>query len=511
MIKDLKEKGKINQSADIVVVGAGTVGIMVSSLLAQKGFSVLNLESGDYKQEVDTHPLNEVVYTKSIYNSSTNGRFRCLGGTSTRWSASLLPFLSKDIEDGQWPISEDEVSKYLHKLEDLLDLSHEPYEYPNMLSGDNLNLIPRLAQLPSYKNRNIFNIFENYMKSENNLTTWVNATVNKFIVKNEKLDELIAQAEDGSEINVKAKHFIFTAGGLETTRLMLMLDQQNNNCISKISPLLGANFTDHISIPIADIKIKNRKKINQVFGYRFNSNNNMCSLRFELKENSSIRKLIPPFFSKIVFHDFSGGYEDLREILRSLQKKNMPSFSVLTKLAKNLPWLLKAVWWRFFEKRMLFPKNPDLTMHVVIEQIPSSSNKISLSRAKKDMFGQPLMEIAWEPGKKDADNILQAAKITQEFWNSSNLSSFGDFNLRSEEIINKEISNADGIHHPTGSTSMSLNANQGVVNKDLQLFSLKNTRLLSTSTFPRGGGGNPTMVLLLLGMRCVDQISIEKS
>ena len=100
MIRDLNGKEKINQSADIVVVGAGTVGLIVSSMLAQNGFSVLNLESGDYEQKNETHPLNKVIYKKSIYNSSTNGRFRCLGGTSTRWAGAMIPFLSKDIEDG---------------------------------------------------------------------------------------------------------------------------------------------------------------------------------------------------------------------------------------------------------------------------------------------------------------------------------------------------------------------------------------------------------------------------
>jgi choline dehydrogenase-like flavoprotein len=511
MIKNLLKKGKIDQSADIVVIGAGTVGLMVSSLLAQKGFSVVNLESGDYEQKDDTHPLNDVVYKKSTYSSSTNGRFRCLGGTSTRWGAAMLPFLSKDIVDGMWPILPEEISKYLKKIESLFDLSHEPYDRPDILNGNNLEFIPRLAKLPSYNKRNVFNIFEKYIKSENNLTTWINATVNKFKVENEKLNELTAQAKDGSEIKVKANHFIFAAGAIETTRLILLLNRQNDNCVEKKSPLLGKNFTDHISIPIADIKIKDTKKLNRTIGYRFNNNSNMCNLRFELNESSPTRKSIPPFFGRVVYDDFSGGYEELRGLLRSLQKKRIPTFKEVIDTLKNLPWLLKAVWWRFFEKRVLFPKNEKLVMHIIMEQIANPSNKISLSDIKKDMFNQPLTEITWETSKEDSDNIFKASKSIQEFWNSSNLCSMADFNLRTNEVINKEISQADGIHHPTGSTPMSSNASQGVVDKDLKMFALKNTRLLSTSVFPLGGGANPTMALLMMGARCVDQICAEKS
>ena len=111
MIKDLNGSGKINLSSDIVVVGGGTVGLLISSILAKKGFAVLTLESGDLKQEMETHPLNKVIYKKSIYNSSNIGRFRCLGGTSTRWGAAMLPLSSRDIIDGKWPISPEEILK----------------------------------------------------------------------------------------------------------------------------------------------------------------------------------------------------------------------------------------------------------------------------------------------------------------------------------------------------------------------------------------------------------------
>ncbi|WP_429410836.1 GMC oxidoreductase [Paraburkholderia sp. WSM4174] len=45
----------------------------------------------------------------------------------------------------------------------------------------------------------------------------------------------------------------------------------------------------------------------------------------------------------------------------------------------------------------------------------------------------------------------------------------------------------------------------GVVDKNLNLFGVANFQLLATSVLPTGGGANPTMMLLLLGMRCVNQ------
>jgi choline dehydrogenase-like flavoprotein len=52
---------------------------------------------------------------------------------------------------------------------------------------------------------------------------------------------------------------------------------------------------------------------------------------------------------------------------------------------------------------------------------------------------------------------------------------------------------------------MSATPAEGVVDKDLNLFGVDNVQLLATSVLPTGGGANPTMMLLLLAMRCVNQ------
>ncbi|MGF6879539.1 hypothetical protein [Paraburkholderia sp. MM5477-R1] len=62
MLNDLGGQGAISRAADFIVIGAGTVGLPISVLLARKtGATVICLETGGLRQEEDTHPLNEVV------------------------------------------------------------------------------------------------------------------------------------------------------------------------------------------------------------------------------------------------------------------------------------------------------------------------------------------------------------------------------------------------------------------------------------------------------------------
>ena len=66
--------------------------------------------------------------------------------------------------------------------------------------------------------------------------------MNEFKVQNSKLKYINAISSDGSKIQIKSKKFIFCTGAIETTRLLLLLDKQNNKIISKTTNVLEDIF-----------------------------------------------------------------------------------------------------------------------------------------------------------------------------------------------------------------------------------------------------------------------------
>ena len=88
VIRDLAAADE-NQTreADILVVGAGTAGLLIAVLLSRKGSHVVVVESGGEQQAEDRHPLNEVVQLGETYHGAEDGRFRCLGGRSPAGAA----------------------------------------------------------------------------------------------------------------------------------------------------------------------------------------------------------------------------------------------------------------------------------------------------------------------------------------------------------------------------------------------------------------------------------------
>src|SRR5438477_9813504 len=107
MIRDLVgQHDNAVLEADVHVIGAGIAGLLLANRLAKTGKRVIVTESGGEHQHEEIHPLNEVVHLRSVYAGAAHGRFRCLGGTSTRWGGAMIPFQAADMR--AWPISHGE-------------------------------------------------------------------------------------------------------------------------------------------------------------------------------------------------------------------------------------------------------------------------------------------------------------------------------------------------------------------------------------------------------------------
>lgn len=504
MIRDLSTSGNVERFADVLVVGAGTAGLLIACELARRGKRVVCLESGAREQAEDTHELNAVEQLGQTYSGAEHGRFRCLGGTSTRWGGALIPFLAADMVQGAWPVAWDDLAPYLTQLEQRFGLPGGSYDEPKVL-GESDYLV-RLAKWPSFGHRNVYSLLQTQTEAAEGPEVWINATATQFAVEAGSLKRVEAKAACGNRISVSASEVVIAAGAIETTRLALLLDAQNPGAISGQG--LGHGFHDHLSAVVGQIIPNDRAALNRLVGFRFTSGGAMRNLRFELAPGSVLRDNLLPCFAHVGFSDTPGGFVALRDLFRAVQRRRLPALSVFLRLLGELPWLTKAVWWRFVERRLLYPSDASIELHMVIEQAVVPDNRIDLSPTKTDRFGQPLATINWQVRDADVSNMAKSVEAFTKAWRSSPLlSGLGQLRLRPMDAVASDMVAGGGIYHPGGSTRMAADPEAGPVDKDLRVFGLPNLTLCSTSVLPSGGGANPTMMMLLLAMRCVDRLT----
>lgn len=460
MIRDLAGvPASVQETAtDVLVIGAGIAGLLVATRLARAGRRVLVAESGGLKQIDETHPLNEVEQLGDIYSGAEHGRFRCLGGTSTRWGGAMLPFQPADLAphsagwNVEWPIALNTLTAYQSEIERLFDLGNGPYDFPEIMPGPDGAPSPflgRLAKWPPFRLRNVATLLANDVHSEIGPEVWLNATATGFAFDPAgRLASVTMRSSNGSTLSVTARETIIAAGAIESTRLLLLADRQHDDRIFAPDDVLGRYFYDHLSVPTARLTDVRRKALNRLIGFRFEGAA-MRNLRFEPSADLRAKRKIPAGFAHIAFStDKPTGFDALRDVYRKLQRRERPNARSIAALAVAMPWLSRAAWWRFVEKRLLFPDGADLDVHIVIEQEPRADNRIGLSQRRVDLHACPLATIDWRVHDGDAANVMATTEAFVDAWNAGPLACLARIELNIPEDLKRTLAQGGGIYHP---------------------------------------------------------------
>lgn len=499
---------------DVAVVGAGLAGLVLASSLVREGLTVAVLESGAEKQDEGVHPLNSVEMVSQEYLGATEGRFRGLGGTSTRWGGALLPFLPCDMEahpcgwHSGWGVSVDDLAPFLLEIENDFRVAAGPYEGPADLRYL-ASFEPRLPKWPVFRNRSTANIYREMIESSDQVTIWTEATVTELRLGESRVSGVVAQGPGRARIDISAKHVAITAGAIETTRLLLLFDRFYNGRIFPKDGPLGKCFHDHLSAPVAQLETVDPAALTRLFGFRF-VEGGMRNLRFELGPNIRVERDLPAAFLHVAFsRKDKSGFDGLRRIYQATQKGVLPEMQDLVDVARDLPWFLRAGWWRLKEKRVLPPSGSHFELHLVTEQQPSADNSIKLSDNLTDSFGLPLARIDWRVAETDFLHFHDITSLSVSEWEAGALANLARPTARDRAEIEQDLSDCGGIYHPAGTTRIGANAKEGVVDSELRVHGVPGLWAVATSVFPAVGGTSPSLGLMQFAARAAAQISAE--
>jgi choline dehydrogenase-like flavoprotein len=508
---------------DVLIIGGGIAGLLLATRLRNNRIRVTLFESGGREQRDEVHPLNRVVLLADKYKGATHGRFRCLGGTSTRWGGALIPFLEQDLSARPylglpaWPITLQALRPYLTDLEKLFGVDPGSYEEDFVRQINANKFVPtgdpdfkaRFAKWPIFKRRNVATLFKTQIENDPDLIIWINATAATFELDNTtgRLHSVTARHQNSNAVTVAATDVVICAGAIESTRLLLLLDRQYDERVFANSNALGNFFHDHISAPLAKINARRITRLNRLAGFRF-VDKTMRSLRFELSPSTQASEGVPSAFGHIAFcAEKVTGFDALRDFLRALQQNGEIQNSLALRIFHDLPYLAKAGFWRYFQKQLYWPAPARYELHIVSEQLPRFENKITLA-SETDFFGLPLAAIKWRIEQSDCRAFTTYLQRFENFWKRHGLLAIGDLEpfVRPEAVSVEDISHGGDIYHPGGSTRIGTDQRSAVVDQNLRTFVISNLFIVSTSIFPSGASANPTLMLMLFTMRLADQL-----
>lgn len=465
-----------NQPYQVAIYGAGPAGITLARTLAEAGLRTGLFESGGLRPEPigPEHPYRGESLGRPYEVAAT--RLRYFGGTSNHWGGWCRPLDPGDFRDrphiplNGWPISHQMLAPYLSAAMDVCEVpaanlglaafDHD-FGYDNFLHHADPALVAKnfLFSPPTR-----FGVrYRQDIEEAQNIECFLDATLVRLSGTEGSVQEALVRSSDGSEHRILADRHVLAMGAIENARILLHTGLANR------SGLVGRCFGDHLGItlgtallPFGNLYFKHGldygKQRIEVLPHLSLSDEKQAELglgNFGIILDSPDRRRL----------DISG--LGIKAQLDALTKKNNHSFRILVRL----------------------------------ENIPNPESRILLSNAS-DAYGVPRVAVNWQPHPFVFESVSRLCAYLGPTIGKAG----GRAKIEYGGTAGKASAGSYQAHH-LGTTKMSNDPSDGVVNANLRCHDLDNLYVAGSSVFPTFGFANPTLTLVALSLRLGEHLA----
>ena len=514
MIRDLQHGAPSEpQHAEVCIIGAGAAGILLAVELLRRGKTVLLLEGGG----ADVEEPSQEPYTSELtgvkHTGIHIGRFRAIGGSTTRWGGQILELDPEDFEmrngiaGSGWPILKRELTPHYARAIELEGLSNATLEDAAVWSEIGL-AAPSFPSLRPFFSRwcpepNFGRLHRETLAGHPALTVWLHANAVDIGFEGSRLRSVRCRTLSGIEGSFTADEFVFALGGIESSRFFLQPRAQQGPWLS--SGLLGRYFQDHIICAGAIIEPTDQRALHESFDNVFSRGfKYQPKLRLDPRQQAEAGLLnVAATVSFLSDSDAALGElkETAKRLLRGRWRESKPS--EILHAIRHAPLLGRQAFRYKVQHRAYNPPGATVEFLVHCEQEPESQSRITLSDTQ-DSLGMRRTRLDWQVSERELRSIRSIVQVAQ-----SSLASLGrvvpdpDLMALDPRFIERC---GDGYHH-MGGMRMSHSAADGLVTPDLLLHGMENAYICSSAVFPTSGFSNPTHTLLALAVRLAAHLS----
>lgn len=523
IIDGYKLSSKKHFSCDICIIGAGVAGItLANELLDTSSLTITLVESGDeiYKQE--TQDLYSPEKKPDLYEDPTYNRLRLLGGSSNHWQNNTSPldpidFESRDwIPNSGWPISYKDIEPYYIKAAEYCGTKSDKYNleyWSKTLNSTDLFKQSKIIETNIAKAATpptrFFNEHGHSLKISQKITLLKNTNLVDldYDLERQRVKEVSVSAKPGLIHTIDAKVFILCAGGIENARLMLEFNQKFNNKLGNQHSNVGRYFMDHPIIRPA-ILYPNKQKDFSLYQHQIVSNRAVSGfMQFSstfLKENKCTNLRMP--LNSQNEYEASLAIESLHMLSDNYKQNRLEKHfgKHILNILSDLDMVLEGASRKSLNKS-LFDSASDFEgykLPIMIEQTPNRNNRIKLG-TEEDRFGLRKILIDWELGQFEIDNLWRILPYMSNEIGRLNLGRIRLLKEFEDRLFGRKMYFS---HHHMGTTRMANSPVNGVVDKNLKVFTTKNLYISSSSIFTTGGHLPPTLTIAAFSVRLAKHI-----
>lgn len=527
MIIDLNHGSPPDTPHDVVIVGGGTVALLLAVLLERQGQRVLVLETGGGGFEAPAQELNDATVIGRAHTGIAVARGRALGGTSNLWGGQLTGFVPSDFEaragvsDAPWPITYDDLLPWYEAVArelGLADVLDETTPQAHKLFGNQYPDIPGFTLFLTrwLKEPALARYFSERLQNAPGLTVLLHAHATGLALapEGDRVTSVRVARADGTSTALHGKRFVLANGTIEIARLLLACAAEQPHAPWAGNPWVGAGFQDHLEMRGGRVHLLDKPRFLRTFqnivlgGHKYQPKLRLNTDAVTTGADAALN--VTGYFA---FESSIGEHlQHLKVMVKSLRRGGL-SHQGLGDMLRHLrgmgsAWVPMIVQY-LRHHRIYNPADRGVWLVMHAEQLPRNDSRITLDPQRKDRFGMPLATLDWRIGGQPEVRAMAAfVRRVGESLQAAGLARMEiDAQLDAEDA--HALDRATDTYHQCGGARMGHHARDGVVDSELRVFGTRNLYVAGAAVFRTSSYANPTFTALALTARLADRLHLE--
>jgi choline dehydrogenase-like flavoprotein len=491
--------------ADVVIAGAGAIGLFVAQYLVRKGISVAVVEAGDVTASTRADGLGAASVGKP-HAGVQIGRAFGLGGTSTLWGGQLVEFEPDDLvrEGSPWPIDWLELkalyrdvyaelglpvrasdAQWQRKLGTHFDSSALDLFYTSWLPQPNFSVL-----------------WGSLIREHPKLCVYLDQTAMQTYFEGEHCVAIEARNSQGRLTRFAGKQILLALGTVGNAQFCLTQQLHAATPWAKQADV-GAWFHDHLFANMGELQILDKVRFRTWFENCF-AGGHKLQPKLRLSTRSSPHQLgVCGFFG---FR--STRVDEAKHLLRTLRSgvhhaKVLRLPMELFKLGATL-WPLAVRY--LASRRVLASVDDGVDFLVQAEQLPTRESAIRAMSNRRAENGLLDVVVDWQLSGFEAPAIRHFCQQIDMFLTAS-----GTARMKASKLLSQDdqsmLAAMTDTYHQCGGLRMSATPDQGITNADGRIWSTNNVYVLGASVLPSSSYANSTLTALAMSLKAARAVA----